>query len=290
VRYRLLALDLDGTLLGPGDVIGARTLAAIAEARRRGVHVAVVTGRRFRSGRPLVEPLVDGGDFVFASSNGIVTRWACEGSRIFTGYLAPSDLGDLLAFLRDEEGGAPLVLADGFEAGVDFLYDREHEDPFWAGSFARLRPLFHRVERLPDDAPYPFIQIAMWSRPAPLDALAARFATRFGDRFTAHVVRNFKVGRAVFEAYPATSGKAHAVRRIAAHLGVAPSEICAIGDEVNDLEMLREAGLGIAMGDAQPAVLEAADVVTARHDEDGVGVAVERWVLGDLVPPPPLVP
>ena len=69
-----------------------------------------------------------------------------------------------------------------------------------------------------------------------------------------------------------------AIQRLAAEWGIAESEICAVGDDVNDIPMIRAAGLGVAMGNAQPSVKAAADRIAPTHDEDGL-VQVVEWVM-----------
>src|SRR5690606_3526903 len=88
-------------------------------------------------------------------------------------------------------------------------------------------------------------------------------------------------GNATLELFHAACSKADGVRRLAATLGIDAAAIMACGDGSNDLEMLQFAGLGVAMGNASDRVKAAADFVTATNDEDGVALAIERFVLRD---------
>jgi hydroxymethylpyrimidine pyrophosphatase-like HAD family hydrolase len=76
------------------------------------------------------------------------------------------------------------------------------------------------------------------------------------------------------------AGKWRAILHLADLWGVEPGEICAVGDDVNDIPMIRNAGLGVAMGHAAPAVRDAADLITGNHEEDGVAMLVENLLLG----------
>ena len=77
----------------------------------------------------------------------------------------------------------------------------------------------------------------------------------------------------------ADASKWAALLHLAELWGVEPDEICAVGDDANDIPMIRHAGLGVAMGHAHPDVLTAADLVTGRHDEDGVAMLVDEILL-----------
>ena len=93
-----------------------------------------------------------------------------------------------------------------------------------------------------------------------------------------HVLRAARYAGHICELFPAGVTKWSAVRRLASAWGINEDAICAVGDDVNDLPMIRAAGWGVAMGNAQPAVKAAADQVVSSHDEDGL-VEVVQWLL-----------
>ena len=95
---------------------------------------------------------------------------------------------------------------------------------------------------------------------------------------TTHVLRSPRYRGFMCELAPAGVTKWSAVRRLAGQWGIADGEICAVGDDVNDIPMIRSAGLGVAMGNAVPEVLAAADRIAPTHDNDGL-VEVVSWLL-----------
>ena len=112
-----------------------------------------------------------------------------------------------------------------------------------------------------------------------LETLRERAHARLGDRVTSHLLMNKVYRGHILEFLSPGSGKWPTLRRLAARAGIAPEEIAAVGDDDNDVEMIREAGLGIAMGNAVAAARAAADVVVRSNAEGGVVEAIERVLL-----------
>jgi hydroxymethylpyrimidine pyrophosphatase-like HAD family hydrolase len=110
-------------------------------------------------------------------------------------------------------------------------------------------------------------------------AVELRLQAALPGRITTHVLRSPRYSGFMCELAPAGVTKWSAIRHLAADWEIADAEICAVGDDVNDIPMIRAAGLGVAMGNAVPEVLAAADRVAPRHDHDGL-VQVVKWVLG----------
>jgi hydroxymethylpyrimidine pyrophosphatase-like HAD family hydrolase len=105
--------------------------------------------------------------------------------------------------------------------------------------------------------------------------LGARAARALGPRVHTHEIRNQGYGGQILELLAPGTGKWRALRRLAAEWNIAAAEIAAVGDDLNDVEMVGEAGLGIAMGNAVPAVRAAADLVAPSHAEHGITRAIE---------------
>ena len=98
------------------------------------------------------------------------------------------------------------------------------------------------------------------------------------DKIHTHVLRSPKYTGFLCEMNPANVTKWSGIERLAAQWGIRHAEICAVGDDVNDIPMIRAAGLGVAMGNALPEVKAAADRIAPTHDEDGL-VQVVQWLL-----------
>ncbi|MFZ5828593.1 MAG: HAD family hydrolase [Planctomycetota bacterium] len=275
-RYQLLAIDIDGTLVNSRDELTTSTRAALLEASAAGVRLVLATGRRYSRTLHLVEPLQIDVPLVTASGAlvkdpiGHETLYRAE----FSGDLLPRALRAV-----DEAGFAPLLCADTFAEGFDFYLSRWDVPCAMLGEYLRLNPDDGRVwpRLIEEPPPGVFLGFAMGTRQEML-GLESVLHSRMPGELSTHVLRSPKYTGFMCEIAPAGATKWSAIARLAAQWGIDEDCICAVGDDVNDIPMIRAAGLGIAMGNAQPAVKVAADRVAPTHDDDGL-VEVVRWLL-----------
>ncbi len=276
MRYRLLALDLDGTLLDPYGELTDTVREAVAEARARGLHVVLCTGRRFRTALPLADELELGGEIVV--NNGALVKDLGSGKTLFHHYLSSALFPDVLGLRR--ELAPPLVYIDTFHERVDLMTERlEHAHPYQQ---EYLEDHFDHV-RLVDDLGAArrddVIMVSTMGDEEPLQALRARAHERFGEGVRTHFILNKNYRGQILEIVSPVSGKWAGLQRVAERAGVAPEEIAAVGDDTNDAELLARAGLGIAMGNAVDEVQEAADEVVKSNAQGGAAEAIERVLL-----------
>jgi Cof subfamily protein (haloacid dehalogenase superfamily) len=278
-RWRLVALDADGTLLDESKRVTDRARRALHRLHERGVRVVLFTGRRYRIALPMVEQT--GLPLVVSATNGVLVKRTSDHRTLLRAPMPPDDMRPVVRHLR-EEGLNPIVLVDRYEDGFDFLHDEEHrDDPHWREIHDRHGSAFLRVDDVlawPEDV----LQVMAWGEADRLREVNRRFAEAFPGRFTHHVVTNVAYRGAVFEAYALEGSKGAALRRLRELWGIPREAVLAIGDDMNDLDMLREAGLAIAMGNAVEEVRRAADRVTATNEDEGVAKALERWALDEI--------
>ena len=257
----LFCSDVDGTLLDPAHRLSPANVAAVARARAAGLHVLLASGRSARALEGIVAALeLDGPLIAF---NGALTFRSADGAiEALDGTTLDRDIAaDVLRLAR----------AHGIEAGW-FELDGWRVRSIGPGAVEEAmltdEPPTESPD-LPDGAgpPYKLMCIAVTA-----DETAALHALR--DRLPDTVAASFSHPRYLEVTAPGID-KAHAVRAAAARLGLAPSQLAAIGDAENDVAMLREAGVGIAMGNATDAVLAAAAHRTAANDRDGVALAID---------------
>ena len=276
MRYRLVALDIDGTILDDAGEMRPAVHAAIDAVRARGLQVILCTGRRYRTAEPFVRALQLDGPIV--TQNGVLVRDAAT-SEVLESRLLPVEVYER-AYRMLCEVGAPLVYLHDHPEGADFLFEapdrshlfqREYLDDHGA-SGCELASL----ERAPE------VGLVMMSAMADRESLSAirpRVEDELGPDIRTHLIENRNYRGFILEIVSARAGKWPALAAVARRMGVDACEILAIGDDQNDLEMITRAGLGIAMGNAPPEVQTHADEVTASHVEDGVVRALERHVL-----------
>lgn len=266
---RLLALDLDGTILGDDLRISVRTRTAIREAIARGVKVVLATGRMYRSALPYAESLGLSGPVICYQGAYVRERPGPGGApgAILRHVTIPADAArDAIRWAR-ENGLDPHVNADDrllMEAGAEGAPDYERLSGIGAEFVPDLvAAIDHPATKV----------LAVGPAGLPARLLdAGRFA--FAGR------AEVTVSHPEYLEFTAPGvHKGAALRWLAERLGIPLAETMAVGDQHNDLEMISAAGVGVAMGGAPPEVLAAARHVTASVEEDGAARAIETFVL-----------
>ena len=266
--YRLIALDVDGTLLDPAHALTARTRAALQSAQRRGARICLATGKLLVSVRPLLADLAVGG--VHITCNGAALMDAATGAPIASWPLSGAQTAEALAAIR---ACAP-------EMGIawyttDAIYTDAPRGPLDTTLAAYHEPALRHVARLDSSLPPP-LKFLMTGDHASLLALLNGLRDRIGATLT--VTRT--TSEFVEVMAPGVS-KGVALHELIARLGVPREAVVAFGDGENDIPLLEAAGLGIAMANAMPALLPYAAETTLSNAEDGVAVALERLGLAD---------
>jgi Cof subfamily protein (haloacid dehalogenase superfamily) len=275
-RIRLLAVDLDGTLVTGEDEISAPTRAALHRLRAAGVAVAIATGRRFRMTRGAIDAL------------GLAVPSVCLGGALVkrgdgrTLHAQPFDASEFraVASLFRGQGHTAVAQRDSQRGGADFVVDESVPWNFPTRDYHDRNERFAECAgRLADEEREDVLVIGAFGELAELRELERELHRAHPNAFTAHVMPGFFNQGHYCEVVPSHVSKWTGLERLADLLGVSRGEICAVGDERNDLSMISGAGMGVAMGNACEELKQAADWVTGRHDEDGLVGVVER-ILG----------
>jgi Cof subfamily protein (haloacid dehalogenase superfamily) len=274
--YRLLAIDIDGTLVNSRNELTDATREAILRAKRAGIEIVLATGRRYSRVLPLVEPLELNVPLVTAS--GALIKRAADHATLYRASFAPGALARCLAIVS-EAGQDAVLYADTFDQGFDYYCATLETRSTLMAEFYQRNAGCERLWPEMFTAPPAdiFAGFAMGTREEML-ALAAELDRQMSDGLYVHVLRSPRYTGYMCEIAPYGVSKWTGVERLARAWGIRPEEICAAGDDVNDIPMIRSAGLGVAMGNALAEVKAAADRVAPTHDEDGL-VQVVDWLL-----------
>lgn len=269
-RIRLLVLDVDGTVTNSRHEVSAGTRQAVHRIQSAGITVMLATGRRYRDTLGVADML--GLETPLVTASGALVKQPAGHATLFRAAFAPGLLESMLGLIV-AAGHEPILYTDSFTAGFDFHCRTLGDDPA-AGSLreyldrnrglARVQPDLHLVP--PPDA---FAGFAMGGQER-MQRLEAELESAFPGLLSLHTIRSPRYREWLCEIAPAGITKWSAVATIATRLGVAAAEICAVGDDVNDLPMIRGAGLGVAMGNALPEVQAAAGCVVGTHDGSGI--------------------
>lgn len=263
-RIKLIAVDLDDTLLTGELKVSPRVKAVLRQARVKGVQVTLATGRMYASALPYAEEL--GIDVPLITYQGALVKSSRSGEVIIYRPLPLVHAREIIGRVRQ--------LGYHINAYVDdrLIVERMSDEGL---AYARLSKV--ELQRVPDlvaflaQDPTKLVIIAEEEQ---LDALQGEMTDRYGDRV--HVTKS-KPQFLEFSHPLATKGRALA--DLAARLGIKREEVMAIGDSYNDLEMIAFAGIGVVMGNAREEIKARADYITSSNDEDGVAEAVEKFVL-----------
>jgi Cof subfamily protein (haloacid dehalogenase superfamily) len=275
---RLLAVDIDGTLVNSHNQLTDTTRAALRRALESGIRVVLATGRRYSRALPLVEPL--GLDVPLVTASGALIKHPATHDTLFRADFPRQTLREMLAIIA-QAGYDAVLYGDTYEQGFDFYCCRTEVPQPELAEYLALNPGRgrHWPAIMVDPPPEVFAGFCMGTH-AQMSLLAQALHARLPGALELHVLRSPLYTGYMCELLPRGVSKWSGIRHLADQWAVADEEICAVGDDVNDIPMLRAAGLGVAMGNALPEVQAAADRVAPAHDDDGLAEVV-RWLLDE---------
>ena len=274
MNIRLLALDIDGTILDSQGRIPAANRDAIAQAIEAGVEVALATGRRYDFARPIFEKLP--APLTLILSNGAIVKTR-TGETLMRSLLPRDVAHDVLVRVPQHRESAAVVFDRAREGQVVFeAIDWEH--PLHGRFFAANRPFLSEAAPLESCLTEDPIQVMFSGSCAPMRALFAELQSAGGDfsvSLTEYEHRDFSL----VDVIRAGCSKGTALEAWAARRGCARADVMAIGDNLNDLQMLEFAGTPVVMGNGLAELKARGWSVTSSNDEAGVARAIEEFIL-----------
>lgn len=282
-QFRLVASDLDGTLLDPQGNLSARTLAAVQAVRAADIPFVLATSRRLTGAAPVAAALGLDGPLILY--DGAQVRQYPAGD-ILAQRTLPIPLARQAAAIISSHGLRPIVqhgdrdgerLVVGAPAAATQERGRER---------AYLEAFAHQIVDLPTgellaDGAAPLRIVAFgplrWLRPAATAIAALPLGWQLLPR------GNY--GTAELSVFAAGASKGATLLALAERLGIPRHEVFAVGDGINDISLLEAAGFGVAMANGGPKVRAAARALAPSHAEDGAAWAIERYVLGAVGEP-----
>ncbi|MGH9602468.1 MAG: Cof-type HAD-IIB family hydrolase [Terriglobales bacterium] len=272
---RLLAVDLDGTLLNAASELPAANRDALLRAHQRGVEIILVTGRRHRFALPIARSL--GIDLWLISSNGAITR--SLSGETFHRDLLPAPLArdicavletfrqcTILTFDLDTKGALVIEGTDGFDPGIQRWMERNAE---WIACVPRLE------DALVSDP----VQVACAGSVERMRRAEERLLSgELDGRITILKTRYPARDLSFVDVLRSGCSKGHALERWATHRGLRREEVMAIGDNYNDIEMLEFAGVPVVMANADDELKQNGWATTLSNEQDGVAAAVREFI------------
>lgn len=283
---KLLALDLDGTLLNSHGEIPARNLEAIQQAEKQGVLVTIVTGRRFRDARPVALELNLNAPLI--SHNGALTKFADTLETVSASILPHETIREILRVGKDF-GADAMLSSDPHGKGI-LLYDRVSDENVPLQKYLAWSRRLHgddadkavlhvdSLDKVLDD--YETVHVSFSGGCAPMGALEILLQNELEQKVNVLTTVYTSLNFTLIDILPPDASKGVGLEKLATFEGLSAENVMAMGDNFNDLEMLEFAGTSVLMGNALPELLELGRFhETLSNDEAGVAFAIEKFIL-----------
>ena len=273
---RLIALDIDGTLLNSRWQVSAANQAAIAEATRRGIEVALVTGRRYDFALPVAQTIP--APLTMIVNNGALIR--SNDGHTHVRHLLPRAIARNVLQLTEPWRDASAVVFDRPSAEQVMIERFNADDSLRAGYYSRNKEFIAFATPLETCLTEDPIQVMFSGNVAPVRAIESTLrAAPFANDFTLAVTIYGKKDFAMIDVIKPGCSKGASLAGWAAVRGFAREEILAIGDNHNDLEMLHFAGIPVVMANGVDELKSFGWHQTRSNDDDGVAAAIELFAL-----------
>jgi Cof subfamily protein (haloacid dehalogenase superfamily) len=270
---KLIALDLDGTTLTSNRGLTKRTREAIENAVKRGVNVIIATGRAYSALPPEIFE-VDGLRYI-VTSNGANVRDILKDEKIYSNCIDPLALEGTVSLLKNYDFMLE-VFIDGYAYVEQRIYNNIHTMNFMPRHKEYIKETRKPVAdllgfTLEHKGDIENINVNFENQ-TDRSMMRVELATLENVTITTSFDHNLEVGGA-------TTSKADAIKMLCKMFGIAEADVMACGDSPNDMEMLVSAGFPVAMENAKDELKAIAKHITASNDDDGVAIAIEKFVL-----------
>ena len=270
--YKLIALDMDGTLLNDDKVVSEKNKEALKKAKELGVYVVLASGRPIDGLLKFLEELnLLGEDDYVLSYNGCLVQKTKTREAVCDVTLKGRDL-KYLKKLADEAG----LNIHAFSKEKGLITPKENKYTTYEAHHNGIDFHIDDFSGIKDDED--IIKVMMIDEPEILDEGMKKLPSEVYEKYSVAKSAPF-----FLEFFNKEASKGIGVKLLADHLGIKREEIIAVGDEMNDYSMIEYAGLGVAMGNACEKIKEIANYVTDTNDNDGVAKVVEEFIIKERI-------
>lgn len=278
---RFVATDIDGTLLSSKSSIGLRTLSAIRKAMDLGIKFAIVTGRRLSSAEPVAREIGD--NVAIVCHNGAIAKLSLDGDVVYSRPMTSDQaISAIKAIISAEMFPILYRGTKGYaEIFVEEKLLRAVSEPIasWISEYLSKNKDFMRI--VPEIEKYADGETVEVMAPVPTRDVVRLAEYLESERY--RVLRLTPKGSEIsfLELVSPLCSKWESISFLASLMGISKEEIMTIGDNYNDIDMLTSAGIGVLMGNAPDELKSLGLYITSSNDDEGVGIAIERFILED---------
>lgn len=269
MKYKIIALDIDGTLASSNHTILPKTKTALIVAQKQGLKIVLASGRPTPGMLHLAKELKldEFGGFVLSYNGGRITNMQTN-AVLHEVFLTPEEAHEIYDLAK--ETGVNIMAYDGNE-----IITEDDDEYIQLESHINMMPLV-RVDSFCQAVVNNTIKTLTTAAPEKIAEVEQVYLKRLGDRFS--VCRSMPF---FLEVMPNGIDKAQSLGRLLQALDLTPVEMIACGDGFNDIAMIKYAGLGVAMANAVDEVKAVADFITKSNDDDGIVAVLEKFVFND---------
>lgn len=267
MEYRIIALDIDGTLTNSEKKISKPTLEALLDIQERGYIVVIATGRPTAGARELADELQLGkyGSYVLSFNGGLITNW--KSKEVVYSQTLPMDVIPQLHDFAIENGAGIITYEnDTIIAGTQINKYMQLEADI-------TKMDIKEVDNFKEYVNFPVIKCLMSGEPELMENLEKQLKKKYNS-----LLNIFRSEPFFLEIMPKNIDKAQSLLRLLSSLGLSSEEMICCGDGFNDISMIEIAGLGVAMENANEIVKAAADFITDSNDNNGILKVINKFM------------
>lgn len=268
MKYKLIAIDLDGTLLNDYKKIPKENIEVLRRLYKSGVEIVIATGRRYFQAKEFIKAL--GFEIVILANNGNIVRQIKNDKVLITKYLIQEHFYNLIN-LGKQNDLIPLIHVNHYEDGYDILVEKEYKNNFNPYISSKV----DRVVYIDNYLKYnkkKVLSVCYLGDFNKLNSFNEMLNCEYKGIYSSHIMTNLRSFDALLEVMNPLGSKWKSLIEYAKNKGISKDEIIAIGDDNNDIEMIMNAGLGIGLKNSSQNIKEISDIITDLDNND-CGVA-----------------
>lgn len=269
MKYKLVAIDLDGTLLTDDKKIPKENIEVLRKLHNRGVEIVIATGRRYWAAKNFAKEL--NMDLIVLANNGNIVRRISDDKVLITKYINEDDFYNLIREGR-KNGLYPIVHVNHYDEGYDIIIELDTKDKRYSTYMLKNTERYKQINNLLDYKNPKTLAVCYIGEYDALEEFQNKINSTYPNKFNSHIMGSITSVGPILEIMNPLGSKWKSLCEYAKNKCITPKEIIAIGDDNNDMEMIKKAGMGIAMKNCSKDIEKVADIVTRKSNNEA-GVA-----------------
>lgn len=266
--YKLIALDMDGTLLNKNGEVSEGNKIAIKKAIEKGIKVVLCSGRNIDGLEKFLEELSlkEDGQYIITCNGGAI--YSCHDKKVISSIMMKGKDIHKISKLSKELG----IKMQVYTLDKCIATEENEYTEFERNHIGTTIKIINDYNEINEDEE--LMKALLLEKAEILDEKIKKIPQEYREKY--NLVKSLPQ---TLEVMPKNCNKAIGIKNLIEKIGIKPEEVIAIGDECNDLEMIEFAGLGVAMGNGNVKVKEIANYITESNNEDGVAKVIEKFIL-----------